>query len=243
MATYVMSDIHGEYEKFVEILEMIQLTQSDTLYVLGDIIDRGPNPIKVLTKLMSMPNAICIVGNHELMALKCLRFLMQEITESSINEMDDHLVDLLLWQSNGSSNTIDEFRKLDLESRQDAVEFIKDFLVYEEITVADKNYLLVHAGLGNYSPDKTIEEYSLDELVWMRADYDTEYFKDVYVVSGHTPTQIIEGNPKPGFIYRHNNHIAIDCGACFPGGRLAAICLETGEEYYSSSNDMRGTVN
>ena len=36
-----------------------------------------------------------------------------------------------------------------------------------------------------------------------------------------------------GYIYRKNNHIAIDCGACFPGGRLAAICLDTGEEFYS----------
>lgn len=49
----------------------------------------------------------------------------------------------------------------------------------------------------------------------------------------------IEGNPNPGFIYRYNNHIAIDCGAYYPGGRLAAICLDTGEEFYSSPNGKR----
>ena len=38
-----------------------------------------------------------------------------------------------------------------------------------------------------------------------------------------------------GYIFRHNNHIAIDCGACFPEGRLAAICLDTDEEYYIES--------
>ncbi len=54
-----------------------------------------------------------------------------------------------------------------------------------------------------------------------------------YVVTGHTPTQEIAGNPRPGYIYRANHNIAIDCGACFPGGRLAAICLDTGEEFYS----------
>ena len=83
MATYVMSDIHGEYEKFMEVLEKINLSDSDTLYVLGDILDRGPHPIQVMQKLMSMENAVCLVGNHELMALDCLEFLQKEITNIS----------------------------------------------------------------------------------------------------------------------------------------------------------------
>lgn len=91
---------------------------------------------------------------------------------------------------------------------------------------------MVHAGLGNFSPQKDIEEYSLHDLVWERADYEKCYFEDMYVVSGHTPTQLIEKNPRPGFIYQKNHHIAIDCGACFPDGRLAAFCLDTGEEFY-----------
>ena len=41
MATYVISDIHGEYEKFMELLEEIELEENDTLYVLGDVLDRG----------------------------------------------------------------------------------------------------------------------------------------------------------------------------------------------------------
>ena len=73
-------------------------------------------------------------------------------------------------------------------------------------------------------------------MLWDRADYDTQYFPDTYVVTGHTPTQHIAGNPNPGYIYRRNNHIAIDCGASIPGGRLAAICLDTGEEFYVSSD-------
>ena len=73
----------------------------------------------------------------------------------------------------------------------------------------------------------------------MRADYDVQNFPDKYVVTGHTPTQNIEDNPRPGHIYMKNNHIAIDCGATFPGGRLDAICLDTGEEYYSSTNKVQ----
>lgn len=235
MATYVISDIHGEYNMFIDLLEKIRLQEEDTLYVLGDILDRGPHPIKVIFKLMEMPNAICLIGNHELMALECLEFLQKEITDKSIDELDGKMLDnLSTWQYNGSRTTIDEFRALSRDMRQEVIDFIKEFLIYEELTIAGKDYLLVHAGLGNYSPDKDIEDYSLQELVWDRADYNTKYFEDVYVVTGHTPTQTIQGNPKPGYIYRANNHIAVDCGACFPGGRLSAICLDTGEEFYSS---------
>lgn len=236
MATYVISDIHGQYDMFVDLLDKISLKESDTLYILGDVLDRGPHPVKTLMKIMEMPNAICMVGNHELMALKCLEFLMKEITEESIEELDGEAANnLLSWMQNGSDTTIKEFRELDREAQESVIEFIKEFLIYEELFIGGKNYLLVHAGLGNYYPGKDIEEYSLKELIWDRAEYDIQYFEDVYVVTGHTPTQGIIGNPRPGYIYRKNNHIAIDCGCYIPDGRLAAICLDTGEEFYSSN--------
>ena len=188
---------------------------------------------------MEMPNAICLVGNHEFMAMKCLEFLMKEITDKSIEELDDEMLDNLeTWQYNGSRSTVDEFTQMDSESKQDVIDFIKEFLIYEEVSVNDKSYLLVHGGLGNYSPEKDIDDYSLHELIWSRADYNIQYFSDKYVITGHTPTQAIRNNPNPGYIYRRNNHIAIDCGATYPGGRLAAICLDTGEEYYSEPDKM-----
>ncbi len=214
IATYVISDIHGQYDMFIELLDKIQLQDTDMLYILGDILDRGPYPIKTLMKLMEMPNAICLVGNHELMALECLEFLMKEIIEMSIEELDEKMLDnLVTWQYNGSKSTINEFRQLDSETRRDVIDFIKDFLIYEEIAVNGKNYLLVHAGLGNYLPDKDIEDYSIHEIIWTMADYDVQYFKDTYVVTGHTLTQTIKDNLQPGYIYRRNNNIAIDCGA------------------------------
>lgn len=42
MATYVISDIHGEYDMFLDLLEKIGLKEADTLYILGDVLDRGP---------------------------------------------------------------------------------------------------------------------------------------------------------------------------------------------------------
>lgn len=235
MATYVVSDIHGQYDKFINLINKINLQDSDDLYVLGDVVDRGPHPIKTLRKLMEMPNVICLVGNHDLMALECLEFLMQEITDDTVGLLDGEMMDKLIhWNRNGSKTTIDEFGKLDTDEKKDVIEFIKNFSIYEELEVAGKEYLLVHGGLGNFSPEKDIEDYSLYDIVWSRADYRRKYFDDIYLVTGHTPTQTIKSNPRPGYIYRANNHIAIDCGACFDDGRLAAICLETGEEFYSN---------
>lgn len=63
------------------------------------LVDRGPHPIKVLHKLMEMPNAFCLVGNHELMAIRCLEFLMQEITEDSIEHMNEGMIQgISEWQ-------------------------------------------------------------------------------------------------------------------------------------------------
>ena len=238
MATYVTADIHGEFEKFKRLIERIDLKDEDTLYILGDIFDRGPHPLLTMTRVLEMPNVHCLIGNHELMALECMEFLLQEITDDSLLTLDDKIFgNLITWYHNGAGTTINEMQMFSPEGRRTILDSIKEFSVYEELSVGDKDYLLVHAGLGNYRPDKDMDEYSLKELVWDRADYTVQYFPDKYVITGHTPTQLIKENPKPGFIFRNNNHIAIDCGACFPGGRLAAICLDTDEEFYVESEE------
>lgn len=234
---YCISDIHGEYDKFTELLGKIKLKETDTLYILGDILDRGPNPIRTLLKIMEMPNVVCLLGNHELMARECLEFFYDEVTEDRLDSLSDEMVEnLMIWLYNGSKTTIDEFTELDLETKMRIVEFLKKLPAYKQVSVGGKEYILVHAGLGEYPGKNNMEAYPISELVWTRANYNVRYFDDKYVVSGHTITQHIKGNPKPGYIFRKNNHIAIDCGACYPKGRLAAICLDTNEEYYSSGN-------
>ena len=61
-------------------------------------------------------------------------------------------------------------------------------------------------------------------------DYNKVYSDDFYLVSGHTPTGLID-KVYDGKIYRKNNHIAIDCGAFFERP-LGCICLDTMEEFY-----------
>ena len=54
---YVLSDIHGNERRFHSILKQINLQPEDTLYILGDVIDRHPDGIRILRKIMAMPNA------------------------------------------------------------------------------------------------------------------------------------------------------------------------------------------
>ena len=177
MVTYVISDIHGMYNKFIELLNKIKLKETDTLYILGDVLDRGPNPIKTLFEIMSMPNTICMLGNHEDMALDCLKFLMNDITEQSLSEVSEEMLEsLVTWQYNGSKTTIDEFRALDKVNRRKIIDYIENMPEIEEISVSGQKYLLVHGGLGDFYPGKPIEDYTIEELIWARAEYDIQYF-------------------------------------------------------------------
>lgn len=85
---YVMSDLHGMYEKYIEMLEKIHFSENDTLYVLGDIIDRGDNSISIIKDMMKKSNIYPLFGNHELMAVQCLNWMFQEVTDDSIKKLD-----------------------------------------------------------------------------------------------------------------------------------------------------------
>lgn len=230
---YVISDIHGEYDKYIQLLEKIDLKDQDTLYILGDIVDRGLHPIRVLLDMMERDNVIPIIGNHEYMAACNMKFLLTEITEDSIKQLEQEkqLKQFSLWMQNGGQTTLNEFMQLSLEQKKEVYEYLIDFMLYENIEVNQKEYVLVHAGLSNFSPLRPLDDYELYEMIFKRADYTKVYFDDRYLITGHTPTMIINNHDHPGSIYTKNNHIAIDCGCVF-GGKLAAYCLETAEEFY-----------
>lgn len=229
---YCCSDIHGEYDKYLKLIKKIKLKEEDTLFILGDVIDRGEKSIEVLQDMMYRANVIPILGNHEYIAIQILPLLMQEITEENISEFNEEFVKgLLEWLNIGGQSTIDGFKKLSKDDKQDIINYLMEFSLYEEVRVNENDYVLVHAGLSNFSPERRISDYELYEVIFERPEYYLTYFKDKYLVTGHTPTRFIEDNEKPDFIYKGNNHIAIDCGSIF-GGKLAAICLDTGEEFY-----------
>lgn len=243
---YVMADIHGDYDKYIQMLELIQLKDEDELYILGDVIDRGPCGMKILQDMMLRPNVIPILGNHEYMASIALAWLSQEVTEESVEEVDsDKLQGLVEWMNVGGEGSIAEFQKLSQEEQQDILEYLEEFALYDVVEAGGKEFVLVHAGLDHFSKDRDLEDYDLSELIFQKPDYEKVYFKDKYLVTGHTPTwtiyaqvrgillKEIEMNPKLRWdrIYTRCNHVAIDCG-CGYGGRLGCVCLDTMERYY-----------
>ena len=227
-----MSDIHGEYDKYMAMLDKISFKDSDNLYVLGDVVDRGKRPIDILQDMMVRFNVFPIIGNHELMALELLKNLSVEITaENYATHIDSGLMNNLLdWQMNGGETTIKQFCNLSTDDREYILEYFEEFTPYELLRVGKRKFLLVHSGLGNFSPEKELDDYTLEELTYIRPNYEKNYFNDdnCYIVSGHTPTIAINGKTE---IYKCNNNICIDCGAAFDG-KLACLCLDTMEEYY-----------
>lgn len=231
MAIYVMSDIHGDYEKYIQALNKINLKYSDTLFIIGDIVDRGSQPIKILQDMMYRHNIIPIIGNHEFIAYSILKVVFQKIDDENSYKFDKKfLKDILLWFKEGGKTTFEEFKALSKKDMEKILDYLREFEAYEEVRVNDVDYILVHAGLGNFREDKKLYEYSLDELIFTRTDYSKPYYKDKIVITGHTPVQVIT-NKKSNKIYKSNNHIAIDCG-CGYGGKLAILCLDTMEEIY-----------
>ena len=100
---YVMSDIHGMYDKYIEMMDLIDLKETDTLYILGDIIDRGVNSMKILQDMMKRSNVFGIFGNHELMMADCFNIITQEITNEFLDSFDEEkLMKLSDWMNNGA---------------------------------------------------------------------------------------------------------------------------------------------
>lgn len=233
---YCVSDIHGDFIRYQTMLKMINFSSDDTLYVLGDVIDRGTESMRILFDMMSRDNVIPIAGNHEYMALQCLSWLNQEITEETLKNLSqEKLEELQIWMYNGGSATLKEYKKLSKEEQKKVFDYISDFSLYEEVEVKGKKFVLVHAGIGNFDECKSMEDYVLDELIFDRADYSKMYFKDKYLVTGHTPTRLIRKKLEENqldLIYIKNNHIAIDCG-CGHGGLLGAIRLDDFEDFYA----------
>lgn len=235
MAVYVMSDLHGNYDGFMSILEQIHFSDEDELYIDGDVVDRGRDGIKILKHMMMCPNIYPIIGNHEYALIQVLNFVAQEITEDTIAKMDERTIqNILEYQNIGGQVTLDEFHKLPKEEQQDIVDYLEEFTAYEEITVNGKSFIIIHAGFINFSPEKKLEDYELYELIFKAPDYEKVYFENKYLVTGHLPTRAIYG-AKPDEIYIANNHIAIDCASGY-GGRVGCIRLDDFKTFYSQTD-------
>ena len=224
--TYVMSDIHGQSEKYNLMLEKISLCETDKLYILGDVIDGGDGGISVLLSMMKKRNIIPIIGNHEYLALPVLKAIASGVPLNEVKKTKAYRT----WAINGGAVTASAFNTLNKNMQLETLEYIRSFSIYEEVEISGRKYHLSHT-LPSYDPDRDIHDVSCRDFIWGEPDYEKKYDKDIIFITGHTPTDLIDP-AFPGRIWQGNGHIAVDCGAMYEGGRLGCICLDTMEEYY-----------
>ena len=244
---YVSSDLHGfpiaEYHK---LLASTGFGPEDTLYIIGDVVDRGSDGVEYLLWTMREPNVHLLLGNHELMMRDCY-WLFEKIDEEKINQLsEDKLYAYQAWDLNGCQPTIDGMRRLLVQDEKMIDEIFKYLFklpLYQLVSVNDQNYLLVHAGLGNFSPDKKLDSYSIHELVWNRPDLSDSYFTNITTIMGHTPTESFSSKYK-GRIIKTPTWIDIDTSAGW-GGKPCILRLDDLEEFYFdqlSDSEMNPTI-
>ena len=227
--TYVLSDLHGRYDLYVKMLEKIKFSKEDTLYILGDFVDRGTDGLKIVLDIAERDNVIGLMGNHDLLALSILSNLDKGLNPGQLEDMR-YLIDI--WKLDGGAVTYKEYKKLSPKERKLALMTIDGFRNYAEVKVCEREFVLVHGGIRDYSNDRPLSDYTIEDLAFIREDYSKPKFakSGKYLITGHTPTAVIEG-AEEGRIYKNHDHIAIDCGAIYGFG-LGSLCLDNMEEYY-----------
>ena len=228
---YVMSDIHGyPFEKVTSLPQKAGFSDRDFLFVLGDVVDRGSEGIRLLQWMMLQPNVELILGNHEAMLLSC-DFVFDEIDEKFLANYGTEKYRLLqTWQANGAAPTLKELTKLSYAEREDVLEYLREAPLFDAVSLRGRDYLLTHSGLGNFDPAKKLSAYTPDELLWNRPALTDAYYDDMTVVFGHTPTAYY-GEAYAGKILTAETWINVDAGAgC--GFAPALLCLDNRKEYY-----------
>lgn len=225
---YVFSDIHGKHELFSRLLEKIKLDNSDTLYICGDVIDKGEHSLKALRLVTRLPNVKMILGNHEDMFLKYYRSLLRESGD----------FDLILKSLRSYFPGDGEL--LDFE--------LMDWLEALPCYVKEKEFICVHAGLPVDSEGKLLPP----ETVAAEILLNDRHFKEPSLVHtspecvffGHTQTNGICGKNRILAYLRDRSgaphsisdfyKIHLDTGA-WCSGVLGCFCIDTLRAHYVES--------
>ena len=230
---YVISDIHGDYESFDKMLLQIKYSADDYLYILGDIVDKGQDNLRLLQYVQSSANVILLKGNHEYFLERYLKGLISSG----------------LWDACGGSLTRKEVDILSNEERIKLLKYVESLPIYENVTINGEDYFLTHTG---YHADYSIINASTGQVdiqesvnLAVKKDYRGYLFSndlhhipasirfDKMIIVGHYPTIFIPRHEKAE-IYYGRNYIDIDTGneRRKEGGRLSCLRLDDGKEFY-----------
>ncbi len=234
--TYVISDLHGCFEYWEMMLFEIGFTHDDEIYVLGDIVDRGNEPVRLLFDMLTRPNVFPILGNHEFSLLDVVRKLPFDADINNFMEHleEDTLTSLAMWVCDGGRVTLQQYLDLKKQGREIILDYLREFELYDEITVNDKEFVLTHSGLMNFSSERELASYSCGEYLFDRPAFNKKFYEYKTIIFGHSPTFIYPENPEKGRILHGETYINIDCGCVFreQGGRLGCLRLDDFKEFY-----------
>ncbi len=230
---YVISDIHGEYGLFLRLMDKIKFSESDSLFVCGDMIDKGQDSVRLLKLLSSLPNAHCILGNHEYAFLRRYWAIMKE----SPADFGAVLEKLRSW-----------FPRPDGELLEwELVDWLESLPLYIE----EGQFYCVHAGLPLdenrriVPPERVPAIRLLEDRQFMRPEVVPENSKCIFF--GHTPTRYL-CNEDRILTYcrqgRSGGHIGdyykihLDTGTWL-GGPLGCFCIDDCRAFYVKKSDFR----
>ena len=209
-----IGDIHGHYDKAVELWEKIRFNDGEDLMIFhGDYIDRGAESVRTLQFVKSLveshENIIALKGNHE--------DFMQNFFEIYFIEDADwwNLYDLWLDPRNGGDVTLKQLSKLDRREFYKLLRFVRQMPLYLDLG----DYLFVHAGV--HPRKENLADQTEHDFLWIRDKFLKYYRGKQTIVAGHTPVQ---------YLYRKctvpmmlsNNILLTDTGTAF-GGELSAV--------------------
>ncbi|UBB89927.1 serine/threonine protein phosphatase [Candidatus Kaistella beijingensis] len=169
MNLYVISDIHGLYYTFKELLNKIGFNKTDELIILGDYINRGKRSKEVVDFIMDLQSQNYFItllkGNHEDMIFDSL-------------ELED-------WTS-GDPETLKSFGINHLKNlNNDYKNWFSKLKHFEE----KQNTIFVHAGL-NFRYDNPFEDNK--SMMWIQDWYQTinyNWLSKRMIIHGHVPIE------------------------------------------------------
>jgi serine/threonine protein phosphatase 1 len=227
---FVIGDIHGCIRTFRYLVEeILNLKPADTLFLLGDVIDRGPESKAVLDYIIELSaNSIVkpILGNHEYMMLGAAE-----------NE------DLFLrWQRNGCEQTLLSFgvnpsRINDRSSLTDIAPEYFNVLGKWPLFEETQGFFLVHAGLDPFSNHPLTD---IQSLLWTRNENPPQdILQGRRLIHGHTPLILSSINQR---VLDPDTKVLNLDGGCvykdYPGlGYLVALDLDQMRLYQIRNRD------
>ena len=202
---YAVSDLHGCYDRYRQLLDKLDLEEQDTLYVLGDALDRGPEGFRILWDMASRPQVVGLLGNHEAMALDALPGLLRGLEHGRASMSRTDRSNASLWFSNGGESSL------------------RDFLLVH----GGLEHFSPSRPLEDYSRDEIVWCRPEPETVYFPDRCVVLGHTPTQFLLGAAGNESAQGK-----IYRTESFIDIDCGCVYPGGRLGCLCLDTMEEIY-----------